>query len=333
MRLAVRLALLSAALAAAALAGGTLLFDRLLRHPVQIEGPASFRVPPGAPLREIDARLAEQGLIPFPYALVAAARLRDVDKDLKAGNYRFEGPAVTLEEVLGKLTSGSGVNERFTIIEGDTFAEVVGKMRAHPMFADTLDGLDTAAIAGRIGIGRENPEGLIHPDTYFFQEGSDAIGILAVAHGRMAALLEEEWENRRADLPLDTPYEALVLASIVEKEAASNEEMGLVASVFVNRLRKGMRLQADPTVIYGMGERFDGNIRSKDLKADTPYNTYTRGGLPPTPIATPSPTALRAVLNPPDSPYYYFVANREGDRHIFSKTLREHNNAVNRHQR
>lgn len=333
MRLVFRLSLLFAAAVAAAGLGAALLVAHVLRVPVEIDGPASFRVPPGASLREIDARLADRGLLAHRHSLVAIARLRKVDKDLKAGNYRFDGPTVTLEEILGKLTAGSAVNERFTIIEGETFAQVVGKMRAHPMFGDTLGGLDIPGIAERIGAGRENPEGLVYPDTYFFQEGTDGLEVLGIARERMGELLEREWRARRADLPLDSPYEALVLASIIEKEAANNEEMGLVASVFVNRLRKGMRLQADPTVIYGMGERYDGNITSRDLKTDTPYNTYTRGGLPPTPIATPSPSALRAALSPPDTEYYYFVAAREGGRHLFSKTLREHINAVNRHQR
>ena len=316
-------------------AGGTAAYYLLhvVRAPHPIGEPVSLRIPPGSSLREIDSRLVDMGLSPFPHAFALLARLHKADKDLKAGNYLLEPPGASLEQLLEKLASGDVVSEKFTIIEGETFVSVIGKIRANPMFKHTLQGDSIEEIGRGIGVEREHPEGLLYPDTYFFQEGTADAGLLAAAHRNMKEFLESEWGSRQEGLPFESPYEALVFASIVEKEAASLEEMPVIASVFINRLRKGMRLQADPTVIYGMGDSYNGNITKKDLQTDTPYNTYTRAGLPPTPIALPGPSAIRAALNPSDTDYLYFVATRDGSQHLFSKTLREHVNAVNKHQK
>ena len=303
-----------------------------IRAPVAIDEPVTFRIPAGSSPREIDSRLDELGLLPFAESFRLLARLRDVDKKMKSGNYLIEPPSVSLEQLLEKFTSGEVVSERFTIIEGETFASVVEKIRANPMFRHTLEG-PTNDVAAQIGIEREHPEGMLFPDTYLFQEGVTDASLLKAAHESLTGVLAQEWEARQPDLPLETPYEALVLASIIEKEAASVEEMTTVSSVFINRLRKGMRLQADPTVIYGMGKDYQGNITKADLKRDTPYNTYTRNGLPPTPIAVSGRAAIHAALNPADTDYLYFVATRDGSRHLVSRTLREHINAVNKHQK
>jgi len=332
MRLLIGIVFALSAAGVAAFAGAAYFLLHAAAQPVAISAPLALRVPPGSSLREIDARMYDSGLLPFPYALAALARVRGVERDMKAGNYLIEPPAISLEQLLAKLTAGDVVSERFPIIEGETFAQVIAKARANPLLENTLEG-DLPEVARGIGIGREHPEGMLLPDTYLFREGSTDASLLASAHRSLTELLDREWQSRQPDLPLETPYEALVLASIIEKEAASVEEMPVISSVFVNRLRKGMRLQADPTVIYGMGDRYDGNITRKDLRTDTPYNTYTRGGLPPTPIALAGAAAIRAALNPDDTDYLYFVATRDGSRHLFSRTLREHVNAVNEHQK
>jgi UPF0755 protein len=218
-----------------------------------------------------------------------------------------------------------------TVIEGWTFRQMLEAVRAHEAIRRTLDGLDDAGIMARLGRPGEHPEGRFYPDTYHFPRGTTDAEFLTRAHRKMQAAVEEAWGRRAAGLPYASPYEALVLASIVEKESGVAAERDQIAGVFVRRLRKGMKLQADPTVIYGLGTEFDGNLRRRDLEADNPYNTYTRTGLPPTPISLPGGGALRAAVAPAEGTALYFVAKGDGTHH-FSATLDEHQRAVTRFQ-
>jgi UPF0755 protein len=224
--------------------------------------------------------------------------------------------------VLGKLT----------IVEGWSFAEMRRAVDAHPDLRHDSAGMPDDALLQAVGAAERHPEGLFFPDTYFFDAGSSDLAIYRRAYGAMKEQVETQWPARAGGLPYRTPYEALTMASIIEKETGAPEERPLIAAVFVNRLRIGMRLQTDPTVIYGIGPRFDGNLRKDDLLSDTPYNTYTRAGLPPTPIALPGAASLRAALNPDKSRALYFVAKGNG-RHEFSDNLEAHNRAVFRYQK
>ena len=217
-------------------------------------------------------------------------------------------------------------------IDGWTFKQMRAALDAHEAIKHDTQGMSNEALARKLGIPDALPEGWFFPETYHFSRGATDLSILRRAHKLMQTHLNAQWAKRAGDLPLATPYEALILASIVEKETGKAADRAVVASVFVNRLRINMRLQTDPTVIYGMGEAFDGNLRRRDLQADTPWNTYTRGGLPPTPIAMPGLASLQAALNPAASKMLYFVARGDGSSQ-FSRTLDEHNNAVNRYQR
>jgi UPF0755 protein len=249
---------------------------------------------------------------------------------LQAGQYRLD-PGMTPQALLETLARGAVVQRTLTLVEGQTFRELLTLVHASDKLRHTLQDLDTDELMAALGHADEHPEGRFLPDTYHFPIGTTDRDFLQRAYRAMAELLAKEWVDREADLPLKSAYEALILASIVEKETGLAAERPLIAGVFISRLEQGMRLQTDPTVIYGMGEDFDGNIRSKDLRADTPYNTYTRYGLPPTPIAMPGADAIRAVLHPEKKGYLYFVARGNG-AHYFSRTLEEHNRAVQKFQ-
>jgi UPF0755 protein len=236
-----------------------------------------------------------------------------------------------LPELLDKLTQGDVTQTALTVIEGSTFAELAAALKSNPAIVKTVLDLPEAQLARRVGLAGASVEGWFFPDTYFFAAGSPDLALLARAHRLMRQRLEAAWERRAPDTPLKDPYAALILASIVEKETARAADRPLIASVFVNRLRIGMPLQSDPTVIYGLGPKFDGNLRRRDLEADTAYNTYTRGGLPPTPIALPGQASLDAVVNPPPTRYLYFVARGDGTSE-FSANLPDHNRAVARFQ-
>src|SRR6185436_15854335 len=247
-----------------------------------------------------------------------------------AGTYRLE-KALTPSELLDKLARGDVVFNEMAFIEGTTFRQWLEQLRSSPHVRQTLAGKTTADILADLGIGDRSAEGWLFPDTYRFAPGISEAELLKRAHAAMKRRLDAAWEAREPGLPLKTPYEALILASIVEKETGAAAERPLVASVFVNRLRKGMRLQTDPTVIYGIGEKFDGNIRKRDLTTDTPYNTYTRDGLPPTPIAMPGAASIAAVSRPARTEFLYFVGKGDGT-HQFSRMLEEHNRAVAKYQ-
>ncbi len=295
------------------------------------ESPFAFEVKAGATLASVARELADRGALAHPALLVGLARYRGVDRSIKAGNYEIE-LGVSLTQLLAKLTQGDVAQTSLVVVEGTTFAEMKALLRANPQVTKTLVDLPDAELLARIGASERHPEGLFFPDTYFFAAGAADAALLKRAYRMQRERLEAAWSRRAANLPLATPYDALILASIVEKETGLAADRPLIASVLVNRLRAGMRLQTDPTVIYGMGAAFDGNLRKRDLEADTPYNTYTRDGLPPTPIALPSQASLDAVMNPPPTNYLYFVARGDGGS-VFSATLAEHNRAVAKYQK
>jgi UPF0755 protein len=305
---------------------------RLYSDPLPLPAtPYAFDVRQGASLSAVARELGAAGALPQPLALVALARWRGADRAIKAGSYEFDA-GITLPQLLAALTQGDVTQTSFVIVEGTTFGDVKRALKANPAVKNTLLDLPDGEIMRKLGAADGAPEGRFFPDTYFFASGSTDAAILNRARRAMDARLATAWEHRAGDLPLKSPYEALILASIVEKETGRAADRPLIASVFVNRLKKGMRLQTDPTVIYGMGAAFDGDLRRRDLETDTPYNTYTRDGLPPTPIALPSQAALDTVLNPPPSEYLYFVARGDGTSK-FSVTLPEHNRAVSRFQK
>jgi len=254
-----------------------------------------------------------------------------VDRTIKAGNYELPA-GTTLSGLLAKLTQGDVTQTSFTIVEGWSLRELREALRADPDIAKTVVDLPDAELMRAIGASQTQPEGWFFPDTYFFVTGATDASLLARAHRTMRDRLEAAWAVRASELPLNSAYEALVLASIVEKETGRTADRPLIASVLENRLRHGMRLQADPTVIYGIADRFDGNLTRRDLDNDTAYNTYVRDGLPPTPIALPSQASLDAVLHPPPTPYLYFVSRGDGSTE-FSANLPEHNRAVARYQK
>jgi UPF0755 protein len=325
LRLLVRVAALLA-VAAAAVAGA---IGWWIHQPLPLPtSPFAFDVKPGASLRSVAGELAAAGVLPLVFPLVALARYRGADRSIKAGNYEI-ATGITLPELLDKLTQGDVTQTALTVIEGSTFAELAAALKSNPAIVKTVLGLPEAELAGRVGLAGASVEGWFFPDTYFFASGSSDLALLVRAHRLMRQRLDAAWERRAPDTPLKDPYAALILASIVEKETARAADRPLIASVFVNRLRIGMPLQSDPTVIYGLGAKFDGNLRRRDLDTDTAYNTYTRGGLPPTPIALPGQASLDAVVNPPLTRYLYFVARGDGTSE-FSANLPDHNRAVAR---
>jgi UPF0755 protein len=259
------------------------------------------------------------------------ARLLGEARNIKAGNYELSEP-VAPYGLLQKIVQGDVTQASVKFVEGWTFSQIRKTLDEHAGLAHVSRGLSNDEVLQRLEIKEASPEGLFFPDTYYFASGSSDLRVLSRAHRLMRSHLEAQWATRAPDLPFGTPYEALILASIVEKETAREDERPLIAAVLVNRLRKGMLLQADPTVIYGLGETFDGNLRKLDLLADGPYNTYTRAGLPPTPIAMPGLASLTAVFNPPATDALYFVSRGDGTSH-FSNTLGEHERAVTKYQR
>ncbi len=303
----------------------------LVNSPLTLRSsPLDFTVAPGSSLRAAAQQVADAGVSLPPMALATLGRVLGVDAQIKAGSYEIR-TGITLLELLRKLTKGDMTQAEVLFVEGWTFRQMREKLDAHPDVRHDLRGLPEAEVLKRIGAGEPLAEGLFFPDTYLFAKNGSDTDILARAYRAMQRHLQREWQQRAASLPYRTPYEALIMASIVEKETGRAVDRPMIASVFVNRLRINMLLQTDPTVIYGLGDRFDGNLRKRDLLADTPYNTYTRPGLPPGPIASPGLASLRAALNPATSDALYFVARGDGTSQ-FSRTLDEHNQAVVRYQ-
>lgn len=295
-----------------------------------IEAPTAFVVAPGEGLAVVAQRLAAEGIVDRPRLLAAFGRYTGKAARIRAGEYRLE-PGTTPEGLLDQLVLGKVVLHAVTFVEGWTFAQALAELHAQPFVTKSIEGPPDARLMRQLGSPGVHPEGQLFPDTYLVARGTTDLDVLKLAHARLKDELGKAWEARAQDLPLRSAYEALILASIVEKETGATDERARIAGVFVNRLRKGMRLQTDPTVIYGIGAAYDGNIRRRDLVTDTPYNTYTRAGLPPTPIALPGRGALQAATRPAETDELYFVATGLGDgRHVFSRTLEEHNAAVAR---
>lgn len=293
--------------------------------------PLTFDLKSGSSLRTVARDLSAAGVIGEPLLFELIGRLHGNAPHIKAGNYEFESPTTPLK-VLQKITRGDATQVAIRFIDGWTFKQMRAALDTHDAVKHDTLGMSNEAIARKLGIADAQPEGWFFPESYHFSRGASDLAILRRAQRLMQTHLNAQWGKRAANHPLATPYEALILASIVEKETGKASDRAMVASVFVNRLRIGMRLQTDPTVIYGMGDAFDGNLRRRDLQADTPWNTYTRGGLPPTPIAMPGLASIQAALNPADSKMLYFVARGDGSSQ-FSRNLDEHNAAVNKYIR
>ena len=289
-----------------------------------------YEIKSGETLTRLSRNLRDQNILQKPRYLVLLAKVRRTANKIKTGEYLFE-QGTTPDQLLKQIVKGATIQYSATIVEGLNYREMMAALHENEHLEHTLKGLKASQVMEKLGKPGEHPEGRFLPDTYYFPRGTSDVEFLKRAYNAMENLLEEEWPNRDPDLPLKSAYEALILASIVEKETAVPSERGAIAGVFVRRLNKRMRLQTDPTVIYGMGEKFDGNIRRKDLLKDTPYNTYRRRGLPPTPIAMPGVDAIKAALHPSDGETLYFVARGDGS-HEFSATLEQHNKAVIKYQ-
>ena len=299
----------------------------------RVEVPAAareFTVGQGSTLRAIARDLVNRGVLYESTSFVLLGRLLGKAGAVKAGIYTLP-EQVTPYALIGKFARGEVLQSDITIIEGWTFAQMRAALDAHPGLRHDTAGLPDAEVLDRLKAPERHPEGLFFPDTYHFNTGASDAQILGLAYQTMESRLRAAWENRDRGLPYRTPYEALIMASIVEKETGRPEDRRMVAAVFTNRLRRGMRLQTDPTVIYGLGSGFDGNLRKRDLETDGPYNSYTRSGLPPTPIGLPGQASIEAVMSPAPSAALYFVARGDGTSQ-FSQTLEEHNRAVQKYQ-
>lgn len=301
-------------------------------RPLQFEPlPKTLNVVPGTNLRSLSAMLEREGVIGNAQVFWLLGRILGKAGTLKVGVYTLDRPLTPLE-LYAMIQRGEISQAMVQFIEGWNWREVRAALAAQPMLKNESASMSDTEILQAIGAEEDHIEGLLFPDTYFYAPHTSDLGVLRRAYRRQHEKLMAAWEARAPGLPYRTPYEALIMASIVEKETGMAFERPRIAGVFLNRLRLGMRLQTDPTVIYGLGERFDGNLRKIDLQRDTPYNTYTRAGLPPTPIAMPSEAAIQAALNPAKTDALYFVARGDGT-HVFSSTLDAHNRAVNRYQR
>ena len=296
-----------------------------------VQAGETFVVERGDSFQRVLGRLREAGIVEgHELEWRALARQLGADARIQVGEYPLD-PSVTPRELLVRMRDGRVIRHRFTIVEGWNIRELRAALAKAPLLQETA-GLDDAALMKALGHEGQHPEGRFLPETYAWVRGDSDLDILRRAHADMARALDEAWASRAQGLPLANKDEALVLASIVEKETGIAEERPQIAGVFVRRLRIGMRLQTDPTVIYGMGAAYQGNIRRSDLTADTPYNTYTRVGLPPTPIAMPGRAALQAAVNPAPGDALFFVSRNDGS-HVFSATYAEHNRAVDCYQR
>lgn len=288
--------------------------------------PLDFDIAPGLSLHAAARQMSSAGMGFSPWQFTLLARLAGKSGEIKAGSYEVT-QGVTPWRLLGKLTRGDVTQAEVVFVEGKTFRELRAVLDANPDIRHDTVGLSDAEILAKIGAVEKYPEGLFFPDTYLFAKNSSDLDILKRAYHAMQRHLDTEWQRRSPDLPLASPYQALILASIIEKETGRPADRAPVAAVFVNRLRLGMPLQTDPTVIYGAGAKLQGGLLKRNLQIDTPYNTYTRNGLPPTPIAMPGLASLQAALHPPASTMLYFVARGDGSSQ-FSRTLEEHNRAV-----
>ena len=314
-----------------AFAGSAYLYWHWEVEPLPI-GPRAVdvEIAPGESLRHVAQQFQRQGVLPYAWDLVAYARLHAAAGGLRAGEYRIE-PGLTVAGLLALLRSGKVVMHSLTLVEGWTFKQALVAVEQEPNLQHSLTGLGSRELMQRLGFDGTSPEGLLLPDTYQFPRGTSDVAFLRRAHEASQQALAAAWDKRAKDLPYKAPYDALIMASIVEKETGQPAERGKIAGVFVRRLQKGMKLQSDPTVIYGLGDSYNGDITLRDLRTDTPYNSYTRYGLPPTPICLPGRASLDAAVHPAPGNALYFVARGDGT-HEFSATLEQQNAAVAKYQ-
>lgn len=291
----------------------------------------TFEVKPGDSLSVIASELVDDRILPSSTLFRFMARWRGVEDVLQAGEYQFD-PGRSQADILQMLINGEVRQYRITFIEGWRFSDVMDVLSSAPGLKTTLDGYTAEALAATLGLEVSHPEGMLHPDTYFYTRGTTDLELLKRARERQQEILKSQWEKRLETLPFTNSYEALTLASIIEKESNAQSERGQIAGVFIRRLEQGMRLQSDPTVIYGLSQEFDGDLTRQQLQTLTPYNTYRINGLPPTPISLPGESSIIASLNPDPGDSLYFVSRGDGT-HQFSVSLEEHNAAVNRFQR
>lgn len=324
----IKLLVLAASTAALGFCGWMLWFAL---SPIELATPSvDFSIRPGSTLRSATRQIVDAGVRVADWKFTLLARASGAGGRIKAGSYEvLEG--VTPFLLLRKIMRGDYAQAEILFVEGWKFRQVRDAIRAHADLRHDSETLSDAEIMARLGAPDKAPEGMFFPDTYVFAKGSSDLAVLARAHRAMQEQLKSAWEQRSPDLPVADPYEALILASIVEKETGSANDRAEIAGVFSNRLRRGMKLQTDPTVIYGLGETFGGNLRKKHLETDTPFNTYTRLGLPPHPIAMPGLASIAAVMHPAKTDALYFVSRGDGTSE-FSSTLADHNRAVAKYQ-
>jgi UPF0755 protein len=295
------------------------------------QSPLQFSISAGSSLRSASAQMVDAGVIRSAFSFELLTRIFGDPRNVKAGNYEVE-KGITPLELIEKITRGTNAALAITFVEGWNFRQMRKVLDENPALSHETVGLSDVDVLQRMGLEESSPEGLFFPDTFHFSTGTSDLNILRRSYDLMQRHLAAQWAQRSPDLPLATPYEALTLASIVEKETGKAVERSIISAVFLNRLKLGMKLQTDPTVIYGLGETFDGNLRKHDLLSDTPYNTYTRVGMPPTPIAMPGLASLHAALHPAPTDALYFVAKGDGSSH-FSRSFEEHDRAVTKYQR
>jgi UPF0755 protein len=306
--------------------------DTEMNKELVLQKPESIVFSRGSSIRTLANQLLDKGLLKEKNYFLLWGEINQQSTRLQAGEYLIS-PGQTLAELLKDITKGNVIHHNVTLIEGYNFKQLLAAIKKNKVITFVLDNLSDEQIMEKLGYKGEHPEGRFYPDTYHVSRDMTDLDLLQRAYKTMQKILKSEWDKRENKLPFKTADEALIMASIVEKESAIAEERPLIAGLFINRLRKGMRLQTDPTVIYGI-KNYDGNIRYKDLRKDTPYNTYTRSGLPPTPIAMPGREAIHATLHPDKTKYLYFVAYGDGSgRHQFSKNLKDHEKAVDKYQR
>jgi len=305
-------------------------YKRFLDTPLNINTPLIFIIDSGSSFKDLNKKLKSYHILDKPYYFEFYARYSGYAKKIQSGEYQLS-PGLTPIKIINIFVSGDVIQHSITLLEGWTIKDIKKEISSNTVLIKNLTDYSSDSLLKKIKITESNVEGLFFPDTYYFTKGASDIELLQRAYRRGKAILEKEWESRDAGLPYKNDYDALIMASIIEKETALASERAMIAGVFVRRLKNNMKLQTDPTVIYAMGIKYDGNIRKKDLRIDSPYNTYRYNGLPPTPIALAGREAIHAALHPENDDTLYFVSKKDGS-HYFSKTLYEHNKAVKKYQ-
>ena len=305
-------------------------YKRFLNAPLNISTSLIFTIDSGSSFKDLNKKLKSYDILDKPYYFEFYARYSGYAKKIQSGEYQLS-PGLTPIKIINIFVSGDVIQHSITLLEGWTIKDIKKEISSNTVLIKNLTDYSSDSLLKKIKITESNVEGLFFPDTYYFTKGASDIELLQRAYRRGKAILEKEWESRDAGLPYKNDYDALIMASIIEKETALASERAMIAGVFVRRLKNNMKLQTDPTVIYAMGIKYDGNIRKKDLRIDSPYNTYRYNGLPPTPIALAGREAIHAALHPENDDTLYFVSKKDGS-HYFSKTLYEHNKAVKKYQ-